>query len=567
MGLVTICTAAFMGTPSQNNLNLSESDSEDDMEQTNYDRTPSTPESSNAPKETREVSRFSSECGVLVRRDVRICYDTFPTATETYAASERNTINRSKQTTPTTCVGRTPTQIIRQQIAKEARTSQSIWFARPESYIRMHKRKAPCTRGLMRTCVRKLWSPMIITGDAVTRIARGAMSGYGSGSTKQRMKSMEPVLDQNYHLAEENSKLWKETQTNQMNFSMQLEEIRSTMLRQQEPSTTNSFGTSSNIPRSSNATSPLDIVATGCVKEAPPTSSIKGAWERARDAPQFRQLVVFLVHKFRVDHSLLEKRGALIIHRLGILLDLWRVYLELSTILEGEVDLDFSSIMVSVLLFTKVKIVDSSPKFTKDAISVDSPRVEEDINVKFLVQLDKLIRLLETPIFSYLRLQLVMLLLARRRIKSHGNSNASGENSSSSKLGLIESIDEENNVKSEDERTWASPPITNEVPDPILSASPVGSGKATPFKHLLESTPNRLVRKRTFKKMQKTKSREKLSHFFIELKKSAFYPVIEYDRHTLVRHALAEKFDEIENFFGFPQLLSVMPSLREVLPI
>ncbi|KAF9589427.1 hypothetical protein IFM89_023745 [Coptis chinensis] len=145
---------------------------------------------------------------------------------------------------------------------------------------------------------------------------------------------------------------------------------------------------------------------------------------------------------------------------------------------------------------------------------------------------------------------LVMLLLARRRIKSHGNSNASGENSSSSKLGLIESIDEENNVKSnsdgekfeaalknfmemrvletvyeEDERSWASPPITNEVPDPILSASPVGSGKATPFKHLLESTPNRLVRKRTFKKMQKTTSREKLSHFFNELKKSAFYPI------------------------------------------
>lgn len=30
---------------------------------------------------------------------------------------------------------------------------------------------------------------------------------------------------------------------------------------------------------------------------------------------------------------------------------------------------------------------------------------EEDINVKFLVQIDKLIRLLETPIFAYLRLQ------------------------------------------------------------------------------------------------------------------------------------------------------------------
>lgn len=33
--------------------------------------------------------------------------------------------------------------------------------------------------------------------------------------------------------------------------------------------------------------------------------------------------------------------------------------------------------------------------------------VEEDINVKFLVQLDKLIRLLETPVFAYLRLQVI----------------------------------------------------------------------------------------------------------------------------------------------------------------
>lgn len=39
------------------------------------------------------------------------------------------------------------------------------------------------------------------------------------------------------------------------------------------------------------------------------------------------------------------------------------------------------------------------------ASAVIQSLVEEDINVKFLVQLDKLIRLLETPIFAYLRLQ------------------------------------------------------------------------------------------------------------------------------------------------------------------
>ncbi|XP_022776469.1 protein VAC14 homolog isoform X5 [Durio zibethinus] len=41
------------------------------------------------------------------------------------------------------------------------------------------------------------------------------------------------------------------------------------------------------------------------------------------------------------------------------------------------------------------------------ASAVIQSLVEEDINVKFLVQLDKLIRLLETPIFAYLRLQLL----------------------------------------------------------------------------------------------------------------------------------------------------------------
>ena len=41
------------------------------------------------------------------------------------------------------------------------------------------------------------------------------------------------------------------------------------------------------------------------------------------------------------------------------------------------------------------------------ASSVIQSLVEEDVNVKFLVQLDKLIRLLETPIFAYLRLQVL----------------------------------------------------------------------------------------------------------------------------------------------------------------
>ncbi|KAG8503447.1 hypothetical protein CXB51_001593 [Gossypium anomalum] len=164
----------------------------------------------------------------------------------------------------------------------------------------------------------------------------------------------------------------------------------------------------------------------------------------ARDPLHFRQLIVFLVHNFRVDHSLLERRGALIIRRLCVLLDAERVYRELSTILEGEADLDFACIMVQALnliLLTsselsvlrellKQSLVNAAGKDLfvslyaswchspmailslcllaqayQHASAVIQSLVEEDINVKFLVQLDKLIRLLETPIFAYLRLQ------------------------------------------------------------------------------------------------------------------------------------------------------------------
>ncbi|KAG2708318.1 hypothetical protein I3760_05G186100 [Carya illinoinensis] len=166
----------------------------------------------------------------------------------------------------------------------------------------------------------------------------------------------------------------------------------------------------------------------------------------AEDPPHFRQLVVFLVHNFRMDISLLVKRGALIIRRLCVLLDPERVYRELSTILEGESDLDFASILVQTLnliLLTSSELSEVRDLLKNSLVSpagkdlfvslyaswchspmaiislcllaqtyqhanaVIQSLVEEDINVKFLVQLDKLIRLLETPIFAYLRLQLL----------------------------------------------------------------------------------------------------------------------------------------------------------------
>ncbi|CAN1796521.1 Protein VAC14 homolog [Linum perenne] len=166
----------------------------------------------------------------------------------------------------------------------------------------------------------------------------------------------------------------------------------------------------------------------------------------AEEPQHFRQLVVFLMHNFRIDISLLEKRGALIIRRLCVLLDAERVYRELSKILEGEADLDFASMMVQALnliLLTSSELAELRDLLKQSLVNaagrdlfqslyaswchspvaiislcflvqvyqhasvVIQSLVEDDINVKFLVQVDKLIRLLETPIFAYLRLQLL----------------------------------------------------------------------------------------------------------------------------------------------------------------
>ncbi|KAL6884577.1 hypothetical protein ACP4OV_010513 [Aristida adscensionis] len=137
-----------------------------------------------------------------------------------------------------------------------------------------------------------------------------------------------------------------------------------------------------------------------------------------------------------------DVRGALIVRRLCVLLGAEKVYREFSTILESESDLDFASTMVQALnliLLTsaelgelrsllKKPLVDSCGKDLFQSLYASwhhSPMVTislcllsqvchascviqslgEDINVKFLVQLDKLIRLLETPVVANLRLQ------------------------------------------------------------------------------------------------------------------------------------------------------------------
>ncbi|WJZ96570.1 hypothetical protein VitviT2T_015244 [Vitis vinifera] len=110
-------------------------------------------------------------------------------------------------------------------------------------------------------------------------------------------------------------------------------------------------------------------------------------------------------------------------------------------------------------------------------------------------------------------------------------------------------------VHEEDERSWASPETIPE-PEHVQPASHSTTGQSTPFKQLLESSPNHLVQSRNFQKIHKTTAYENVSKFITDFKNSTLSPVIEFDRHTLIRHAQAENFDEMEDFFSFPQLLA-----------
>ncbi|KAJ7000062.1 hypothetical protein NC653_010739 [Populus alba x Populus x berolinensis] len=113
-------------------------------------------------------------------------------------------------------------------------------------------------------------------------------------------------------------------------------------------------------------------------------------------------------------------------------------------------------------------------------------------------------------------------------------------------------------VYEEEERSWDSP-----LPDKIhgsqqqiqdfqqtQSVSQKSStDQLTQFKQLLESTPNRSS---LFISYHSSISFFRMIAYLNNL--VLMLKVIEYDRRTLVRHALAEKYDEMEDFFSFAHL-------------
>ncbi|KAI6166239.1 vacuolar protein 14 C-terminal Fig4p binding-domain-containing protein [Pisolithus thermaeus] len=160
----------------------------------------------------------------------------------------------------------------------------------------------------------------------------------------------------------------------------------------------------------------------------------------------FKAFMINLLELFSTDRKLLEARGSLIIRQLCLNLNTERIYRTFAEILEKEEDLEFASDIVqklNTILITspelaefrrRLKSLDTRQdgqalfvtlyrSWCHNAVSVFSLCLlaqayehasnllsifaDLEITVAMLVQIDKLVQLIESPVFTYLRLQLL----------------------------------------------------------------------------------------------------------------------------------------------------------------
>ncbi|KAK1753491.1 ARM repeat-containing protein [Echria macrotheca] len=159
----------------------------------------------------------------------------------------------------------------------------------------------------------------------------------------------------------------------------------------------------------------------------------------------FSNFMVNLLQLFSTDRKLLETRGNLIIRQLCTSLSPERIYRTLADCIEKEEDVEFASIMVQNLnnnLITAPELAELRKRLrnleTKDgqtffvalfrswcynavatfslcllaqayeqAYNLLQIFAELEMTVNILIQIDKLVQLIESPVFTYLRLQLL----------------------------------------------------------------------------------------------------------------------------------------------------------------
>ncbi len=163
------------------------------------------------------------------------------------------------------------------------------------------------------------------------------------------------------------------------------------------------------------------------------------------DDTYFQAFMANLLSLFSTDRRLLETRGSLIVRQLCSSLHTERIFRTMAEILEKDEDLEFASIMVqtlNIILVTSPELADFRKRLrnleTKDgsalfvslyrswshnavatfslcllaqayehASNLLSIFADLEVTVPLLIQIDKLVQLLESPVFTSLRLQLL----------------------------------------------------------------------------------------------------------------------------------------------------------------
>ncbi|TFY64489.1 hypothetical protein EVJ58_g2597 [Rhodofomes roseus] len=126
------------------------------------------------------------------------------------------------------------------------------------------------------------------------------------------------------------------------------------------------------------------------------------------DESYFKAFMVNLLDLFSTDRGLLEARGSLIIRQLCLNLNTERIYRTFAEILEKEEDLEFASGMVqklNMILITSPELAEFRRRLksleTRARLTVASDTSADlEITVPLLVQIDKLVQLIESPVFT-----------------------------------------------------------------------------------------------------------------------------------------------------------------------
>ncbi|KAL0055697.1 hypothetical protein WJX82_003331 [Trebouxia sp. C0006] len=135
----------------------------------------------------------------------------------------------------------------------------------------------------------------------------------------------------------------------------------------------------------------------------------------AEEQPQFGQVMQQLLERFRgpLGGRLLQRRGSLILRKLSLLLGPHKVFCALADILNQERDLRFASAMVqalNVILLTAPEVKALRSLLAEATAAEAGADLFHSLYSSWSHSagaIDRLVQLLETPIFTYLRLQLL----------------------------------------------------------------------------------------------------------------------------------------------------------------